>query len=87
MIFFCELEDWIIKMSLRCGSGKVLGGYHKDIKGSASDLTPEANKITSMKFLSHVINGKKVNYITKARCPTFAEAEEIGTVMPRLCER
>ena len=23
--FFCEVEDWIIKMSLRCGSGKVLG--------------------------------------------------------------
>ena len=25
MIFFGEVEDWIIKMSLRCGSGKVLG--------------------------------------------------------------
>ena len=85
-----EGSDLVGKLRVRkvkFGSGVVLGGRHESFKGESVQLTEEARRITSLKFAKRNINGKSINLLDSRRLPTFHEAEELGTVVPRRCDR
>ena len=74
-------------MNVKFGSGYVLGGYHESFHGGTPTLTKEAKKLTSLKFAKKIIQGKSINLIDTKKYPSFLEAEELGTEVPRRCER
>ena len=72
-------------MNTRFGSGFVLGGSHKDIPQTGVRYTEEAKKLCSARFTKKIVGGKACNLVRSL--PTFLEAEELGTIVPRRCER
>lgn len=74
-------------MEVKFGSGFVLGGHHSSFKGNRTCLTDEAKRVTSLKFAKRSINGKKINLISCRQYPSFLEAEELGTIVPRKCDQ
>ena len=70
---------------MRFGSGFLLGGSHRNILPAGVRYTEEAKKLCSTRFTKKIIGGKTVNLVKSL--PTFLEAEELGTVVPRRCER
>ena len=72
-------------MNTRFGSGFVLGGSHRDIPQAGVRYTEEAKRLCSARFTKKISGGKTCNLVKSL--PTFLEAEELGTVVPRRCER
>ena len=82
-----DCQDNLRVMRTRIGTGYVLGGSHPQIRCKPvvrSSVTP---KLRSAKFLTTVINGKKMNYFKRVGYPEFLEAEELATDIPRCFER
>ena len=73
-------------MRTKFGSGFVLGGWNQQITGKLVVKTEAALRMTMAKFAKQFVNGKRINIMT-SRPNAFMEAEEIGTVMPRRCDR
>ena len=63
----------------------MLGGSHKDIPQAAIQYTQEAKQLCSARFSKKVVGGKTCNLVRSV--PSFLEAEELGTIVPRRCER
>ena len=71
-------------MDCKFGSGYVLGGYHESIHGVEMELSEEAKMFSTIKF---AMGGKILNAVCNTKPITFMEAEELGTVPPRRCDR
>ena len=62
-------------------SGFVLGGSHKDIPQAGVQYTQEAKQLCSARFSRKLVGGKTCNLVRSL--PSFLEAEELGTIVPR----
>ena len=62
-------------------------GSHPRIRCKKVVLLTVTAKLRSAKFLTTVINGKKMNHVKRVGYPEFLKVEELAIEIPRRCER